>query len=91
MALDLGKTILQLDQVAQNLGSAYSDRQSRLASLLQQAGSVTVEQAIQQTQSAQQRPFMAAQVEDTLIASYAPAAPPRDWSVVSVLDLPLLD
>ena len=84
MALDLGKTILQLDQVAQNLGSAYSDRQSRLASLLQQAGSVTVEQAIQQTQSAQQRPFMAAQVEDTLIASYAPAAPPRDWSVVSV-------
>lgn len=84
MALDLGKTILQLDQVAQNLGSAYSDRQSRLASLLRQAGSVTVEQAIQQTQSAQQRPFMAAQVEDTLIASYAPAAPPRDWSVVSV-------
>ena len=45
MALDLGKTILQLDRVAQNLGSAYSDRQSRLASLLQQAGLVTAQQA----------------------------------------------
>ena len=44
MALDLGKTILQLDQVAQNLGSTYSDRQSRLATLLQQAESVTAEQ-----------------------------------------------
>ena len=84
MALDLGKTILQLDRVAQNLGSAYSDRQSRLASLLQQAESITAQQAIQQTQGAQQRPFMAAQVEDTLIGSYAPVLPPSDWSVVSV-------
>ena len=84
MALDLGKTILQLDQVAKNLGSTYSDRQSRLASLLQQAESVTADQAIQHTQGAQQRPFMAAQVEDTLIGSYAPVLPPSDWSVVSV-------
>ncbi len=84
MALDLGKTILQLDQVAKNLGSTYSDRQSRLASLLQQAESVTAEQAIQHTQNAQQRPFMAAQVEDTLIGSYAPVLPPSDWAVVSV-------
>ena len=84
MALDLGKTILQLDQVAQDLGSAFSDRQSRLASLLRQAESVTAEQAIQQTQNGQQRPFMAAQVEDTLIGSYAPVLPPSDWSVVSV-------
>ena len=84
MALDLGETILQLDRVAQTLGSAYSDRQSRLASLLRQAGSVTAERAIQQTQDAQQRPFMAAQVEDTLIGSYAPNLPPKDWAVVSV-------
>ena len=84
MALDLGKTILQLDQVAQNLGSTYSDRQSRLASLLRHAGSVTPEQAIQHTQNGQQRPFMAAQVEEALIGSYAPVEPPSDWVVVSV-------
>ena len=84
MALDLGQTVLQLEQVAQSLRSTYSHRQTRLTALLEQAESIPADQAIRQTQNTQQRPFMAAQVEDRLIGSYAPVPPPSDWCVASV-------
>lgn len=84
MALDLGETILQLDQVALNLGSTYNNRQGRLTELLRAASQVSTETAIEKTGTATDRPFMAAQVVDSLIGSYTPTQPPADWCAVSV-------
>ncbi len=84
MALDLGETILQLDQVAQQLGTTYSDHRRRLAGLLRAASEVSPETAIEKTRTATDRPFMAAQVVDSLLGSYTPIQPPEDWCAVSV-------
>lgn len=84
MALDLGETILQLDRVAQQLGSTYSNRRARLADLLRAASQVSPETAIEKTLNTADRPFMAAQVVDSLLGGYTPIQPPEDWCAVSV-------
>ena len=63
MALDLGKTILQLDQSSHNLKQTYNDRQSRLAALIQQADEIETETAREMTSGAASRPYMAAQAD----------------------------
>jgi NurA domain len=84
MALYLGKTILQLDQVTQGLAGARNDRQARLAALLEAASRISPEVAREKTRAAANLPYMAAQVEDSLIGSYTPPPPPPDWCAVSV-------
>ncbi|MFQ6028903.1 MAG: DNA double-strand break repair nuclease NurA [Dehalococcoidia bacterium] len=84
MSLDLGETILQLDQVSENLGRTYSDRQARLHELLRAAAQISPEVAIEKTSHATDRPYMAAQVVESLLGSYTPPPPPQDWSAISV-------
>ena len=84
MPLDLGKTILQLDQVTQDLGRSYQDRRVRLNALLDAARAVRPADAVSRTQNATDRPFMAAQVTDSLLGAYAPTEPPPDWCAASV-------
>lgn len=84
MALDLGKTILQLDLSSQNLKQTYSDRRSRLATLIQQASDVDTKTAREKTTAAANRPYMAAQATEDLIGSIPPVDPPLDWCTISV-------
>jgi hypothetical protein len=84
VSLDLGQTILQLDRVSLGLGRRYTDRRARLAALLQNAEGITPAEAEEKTRAAANRPYMAAQVADSLLAAYSPAPPPTDWCAVSV-------
>jgi hypothetical protein len=84
VSLDLGKTVLQLDQVSQDLGRTYGDRRARLGALLEAAALVSAETAIEKTKAVTHRPYMAAQVEDSLLGAYRPPPPPEDWRTVSV-------
>ena len=80
----MGKTILQLDQASENFRNTYSDRQMRLASLIRQAGEIAPEIAQEKTTGSGNRPYMAAQVQGSLIGSIPPALPPDDWRTISV-------
>ena len=84
MPLDLGETILQLDRLAQGLGQVRESRGARLEALLKAATQVDAATAIEKTRAALDRPFLAAQVVDKLLGSYAPPSAPEDWSVVAV-------
>jgi hypothetical protein len=84
MPLDLGETLLQLDQVAQDLGQTREDREARLTALLEAAQGVDPAEAAEITRTSADRPFLAAQVEDRLVGSCAPPPPPADWSVAAV-------
>lgn len=84
MALDLGKTVLQLDQASQKFRDTYNDRHARLAALIRQAGVITPAIAVAKTTVSGNRPYMAARVQDNLIGSIPPVSPPRDWCTISV-------
>ena len=84
MALDLGETVTQLDQLAHHLGNAQADRTARLEAFLAAASQVTAPTAQEKTRYEPGRPFLAAQVTDALVGSYSPTAPPADWCVASV-------
>ena len=84
VSLDLGKTILQLDRASQNFRNTYSDRQTRLASLIEQAGEISPETAQEKTTTVGNRPYMAAQVQGSLIGSIPPSSPPNNWRTISV-------
>ena len=84
MSLDLGETINQLEQVAQDMGHTQHDRAARLDSLLGAAAQVNAAAVMEKTRYAADRPYLAAQVTDSLVGSYAPTAPPADWCVASV-------
>lgn len=85
MPLDFGETISQLDQVVDSLGRGWEDRESRLVALLEAAARLSPAIAVEGAQSsAANRPFLAAQVEESLLGGYPPPALPPDWSVASV-------
>ncbi|MCH7606546.1 MAG: DNA double-strand break repair nuclease NurA, partial [Chloroflexi bacterium] len=84
MPLDLGETILQLDRISQELGSSLERREARLEAFLDAAKGVDAPTAATKTAFRRERPFLAAQVEDSLLGSYAPTEPPGDWCVVAV-------
>jgi hypothetical protein len=84
VSLDLGETLLQLDQVARQMGQRRGDRQARLAALLEAAGRVNAAEAVEKTNAVERPPFLAAQVVDTLLGGYTPTAPPADWCVAAV-------
>ena len=85
MPLDLGKTILQLDQLSQDLRRTYQDRQARLDALLSSARGVSPADAVSRTSTVTDRPFMAAQVTDALLGSYAPTGPSSAAGLVRCL------
>ncbi|MSQ07341.1 MAG: DNA double-strand break repair nuclease NurA [Dehalococcoidia bacterium] len=84
MSLDLGETLLQLDQVARHADGRQADRRVRLAALLEAARTVSASDAVEKTQYKADRPFLAAQVSDTLVGAYAPTEPPPGWRVAAV-------
>jgi len=84
MSLDLGETVIQLDQLAQHLGNSLADRSGQLEAFLAAASQVTVPTAKEKTGYEPGRPFLAAQVTDALVGSYSPTSPPTDWCVASV-------
>ena len=84
MAFDLGEVALQLEGVAQRLGRTRDDRELRLNTLLDAAAQVDQASAKAATQSARERDYLAAQVEEALVSGYGPPSLPADWSVVSV-------
>lgn len=84
MSLDLGKTVLQLDQASQELVSTYSDRRARLETLLETAAGISPDAAVEKTRTVANRPYMAAQVSDSLLGTCSPDSTPSDWCVVSV-------
>ena len=76
MALDLGETVIQLDQLAQHLGNSRADRTGRLEAFLAAASRVTTATAKEKTGYEPGRPFLAAQVTGALVGAYSPTAPP---------------
>ena len=84
MSLDLGETLLQLEEAARNLKSFRDDREQRLRSLLSEAAAVTPEYARLRTQYSPETPFLAAQVEDRLLGAVPPGDLPADWVVTAV-------
>ncbi len=73
-----------MDEAAGHLANTWDHRSARRDQLLSSAARVDPLTAQQATQQALDRPFLAAQVVDTLIGSYPPKQPPLDWSVAAV-------
>ena len=85
MSLDLGETVLQLDQLSRSVGSGAAAREERLTALLEAAAQVSASTAQERTWAAAGRPFLAAQVTEALIGSFPPPDPPSPgWTVAAV-------
>ena len=84
MGLDMGQTVLQLDQLTQSARRDSQAREERLTSLLNAASGIDPDTAAQSTSDTKQRPYLAAQVEESLLGVYPPPDPPADWVVAAV-------
>ena len=84
MPLDLGQTMLQLDRVSRGLVADSGQREARLTAFVDAASKVDAATAIAKTGYDPERPFLAAQVLDSLLGAYAPVEPPVDWCTVAV-------
>ena len=84
MPFDLGEIALQLDQAARRLVNTRNDRHLRLESLLDAASRVERGVAEAATYAPSERPYLAAQVTESLVGSYGDPVSPQDWCVASV-------
>ena len=84
MGLDMGQTVLQLDQLTQSVRGASEARDQRLTALINAAAGVDPDTAASKTADTDQRPYLAAQVEESLLGAYPPAETPADWVVAAV-------
>ena len=84
MGLDMGQTILQLDQLTRSVRGASEARDARLTALINAAAGVDPETATAKTADTRQRPYLAAEVEESLLGAYPPSEPPADWVVAAV-------
>jgi len=80
----MGQTVLQLDQLTQSVRGASEARDQRLTALINAAAGVDPDTAASKTGDTEQRPYLAAQVEESLLGAYPPAEPPADWVVAAV-------
>ncbi len=80
----MGQTVLQLDQLTQSARRDSEAREERLTSLLNAASGIDPDTAAQSTSDTKQRPYLAAQVEESLLGVYPPPDPPADWVVAAV-------
>ncbi|MED5405458.1 MAG: DNA double-strand break repair nuclease NurA [Chloroflexota bacterium] len=84
MGLDMGQTVLQLDQLTQSVLGDSQARDERLTALINAASRVDRETATEKTCDTKQRPYLAAEVLESLLGAYPPAEPPNDWAVAAV-------
>ena len=84
MGLDIGQTVLQLDQLSQAVRGASEARDARLTALINAAAGIDPETATEKTADTRQRPYLAAEVEESLLGTYPPTEPPADWVVAAV-------
>ncbi len=84
MPLDLGRTVLQIDEAAESISRDADDRQTRLTKLLEGAQGVSNDEAITKSQNSLDRPYMAAQITEELIGSRLPKQYNGNWSTLSV-------
>jgi hypothetical protein len=84
LGLDMGQTVLQLDQLTQSVRGASEARDQRLTALINAAAGVDPDTAASKTADTDQRPYLAAQVEESLLGAYPPAETPADWVVAAV-------
>ena len=84
MGLDMGQTVLQLDQLTRSVRGASEARDARLTALINAAAGIDPETATAKTAGTRQRPYLAAEVEESLLGAYPPSEPPADWVVAAV-------
>jgi len=84
MGLDMGQTVLQLDQLTQSVRGAGEARGARLTALINAAAGIDPETATEKTADTRQRPYLTAEVEESLLGTYPPTEPPADWMVAAV-------
>ena len=84
MGLDMGQTVLQLDQLTQSVRGASEARDARLTALINAAAGIDPETATEKTADTRQRPYLAAEVEESLLGTYPPTEPPADWVIAAV-------
>ncbi len=84
MGLDMGQTVLQLDQLTQSVRGANQAREERLTALINSAAGVDPATATEKTSDTRQRPYLAAEVDESLMGVYPPPEQPADWMVVAV-------
>ena len=80
----MGQTVLQLDQLTQSVQGDSQAREERLTALINTAARVDRETAAERTCDTKQRPYLAAEVLESLLGAYPPAEPPNDWAVAAV-------
>ena len=80
----MGQTVLQLDQLTQSVLGDSQAREERLTALINTAARVDRETAAERTCDTKQRPYLAAEVLESLLGAYPPAEPPNDWAVAAV-------
>ena len=84
MSLDVTKTVVQIDSLAQRLDRARDDRAQRLGRALEAMRGADASEVGQKAQSSQGRPYMCAGLVDGLASRYSPQAVPQDFCVASV-------
>ena len=80
----MGQTVLQLDQLTQSARQDSEARDERLTALLNAASGIDPDTAAQKTSDTKQRPYLAAEVDESLLGTYPPPDPPADWGVAAV-------
>ena len=80
----MGQTVLQLDQFTQSVRGASQAREERLTALINSASGIDPDTAAQKTSDTKQRPYLAAEVEESLLGAYPPPPPLADWVVAAV-------
>ena len=83
MGLDMGQTVLQLDQFTQSVSGASQAREERLTALINAAAGVDSDTAAEKTSDTRQRPYLAAEAEESLLGVYPPPEPERTAGGVS--------
>ena len=75
----MGQTVLQLDQLTQSVRGASEAREERLTALMNAAAGIDPDTATEKTSDTKQRPYLAAEVEESLLGAYPPPRPAADW------------
>ena len=84
MALDLSKTLVQLDGLARRLSDRQDDWAQRLGRALDAMKGADPSQVRQKISSNVGRPYLCADLVDGLAGAYGPQAIPEDFCVASV-------
>ncbi|MDA1127072.1 MAG: DNA double-strand break repair nuclease NurA [Chloroflexi bacterium] len=80
----MGQTVLQLDHLTQTARRDSEAREERLTALLNAASGIDPHTAAEKTSDTKRRPYLAAEVEESLLDVYPPPDPPADWVVAGV-------